>query len=347
MAADERAAVRRAVADVVDSDRWIGGPQVTGFEDEFGRYVGADGARTVGVGNGTDALVLAFLGLGLRTGSAVLVGADDGGYSATAARVAGLVPVAMDTGPLGPTAATAAEALAAAPVPVGAVVVTHLRGTAVPLDGLDAWRRAEGLLLVEDCAQAHGLRVDGAHVGTTGDAATFSFYPTKNLGALGDAGAVVLADPERAARARSLREYGWERRYHVEHPGGRNSRLDPLQAAALRARLPYLDARNARRGAIAARYAELVEMLPPTGVCHHAVMLTDRREALQSELAERGVETAVHYPSLVTEMPGLAAYGASTPLARERQPRILTLPCFPELTDAEVDQVCAALAELS
>jgi dTDP-4-amino-4,6-dideoxygalactose transaminase len=347
MAIDEAAAVRAAIASVVEGDAWVGGPAVAAFEHSFGAYLGAGTDReVVGVGNGTDALVLAFAALGLAPGSAVLVAADEGGYAAGAAAQLGLSVRVMDVDPeLGvPTIATAEAAVTKS---VAAVVVTHLHGDAVPLGELDAWRRGRGLLLVEDCAQAQGLRVGGRHVGLVGDAATYSFYPTKNLGAVGDGGAVVVAR-EVAEVVRSLRQYGWGERYRVERPGGRNSRLDPLQAAVLTARLSFLDARNERRRAIAARYRGLVPLHgdPATTVAHHAVaMLADRhdRDTLRDKLAAADIGTAVHYPWLVTEMPGLDAVGVA-PHAAARRDLKLSLPCFPELTDDEVDLVCEALA---
>jgi aminotransferase EvaB len=285
MALEESEAVRRAVAQVIAGPSWILGEPVRMFEAAFAAYVGTEPALTVGVGNGTDALVLAMAALRLPVGSGVLVAADEGGYAATAARMAGLEPVAIDVGPLGPTAETAAAGMCPG---VSALVVTHLHGDAVPLTELDRWRRHRGLSMIEDCAQAHGLRVDGRHVGLTGDAATYSFYPTKNLGAVGDAGAVLFADPASADRGRALRQYGWGDRF----------------------------------------------------------ALTDERDQLAAGLAARGVETAVHYPWLVTEMPGLRMAPATTPCAAQRRGRILSLPCFPELTDDEVDQVCGALEEV-
>ena len=347
LGAAEAIAVRAAVAEVLAGPVWVGGPPVASFERAFADHLGAGPDReVVGVGTGTDALVLAFAALGLAPGSSVLVAADEGGYAAGAAAQLGLGVRVMDIdAELGtPTEETARAGDAP---DVAAVVVTHLHGDAVPLHGIDRWRRGRGLLLVEDCAQAHGLRVDGGHVGLVGDASTYSFYPTKNLGAVGDGGAVVI-DPARAQVVRSLREYGWGERYRVERAGGRNSRLDPLQAAVLTARLPFLDARNARRRAVASRYREVRELHgdPATTVAHHAVVLLRdgaERERLLARLAERGIGTAVHYPWLVTEMPGLRASGAA-PRAAVRRDRMLTVPCFPELTDDEVDWVCEALA---
>jgi len=348
LTAEEAEAVRAAVERVLAGDRWVGGPAVASFEAAFAAYLETD-REVVGVASGTDALVLALAVLGLGPGDAVLVAADEGGYAAGAAAQLGLAVRAMDVDPrLGvPTVETARAGYAD---DVRAVVVTHLHGDAVPLggaDGLDAWRRERGLLLVEDCAQAHGLRVGGAHVGLVGDAATFSFYPTKNLGAVGDGGAVLLST-DRAVEARSLREYGWGERYRVERAGGRNSRLDPLQAAVLEARLPWLDTRNARRREISRGYREVRELHgdPDTTVAHHAVVLAGDREArdrLRDHLAEEGIDTTVHYPWLVTEMPGLRVTGAA-PGAAARRDRKLSVPCFPELTDDEVARVRKALA---
>lgn len=345
---DEAAAVREAVDRVLRDGPWILGEPVRRFEDDLAAYAGH--ACVVGVGNGTDALVVALAALDLAPGAGVLVAAVEGGYAATAARMLGLVPRVLDVDPttMGPTVAHAMEA---DHPDAEALVVTHLHGDAVPLEELDAWRRRRGLALVEDCAQAHGLRPGGRHVGTTGDAATYSFYPTKNLGAVGDGGAVAFADPRLGDRARTLREYGWGERFRVTVPGGRNTRLDTLQAAVLSARLPHLDRRNARRRAIAARYrAALGPGLrlhgdPVTTVAHHAVLVTDERDTWRRHLDRSGVDTAVHYPYLLGEMPGLDTAPTPTPGAAWLTARILSLPSFPELFDDEVDRVCRALTD--
>ena len=318
---------------------WVGGRPVAAFERDFASYLGAGDREVVGVGNGTDALAVAFGALGLAPGDGVLVVGRrgrvrrDGSRPARAARAGGRTSGRLPVGASGAVRRASSSRTCTA-TPSGWTSSTP--GVA-----------SRGLLLVEDCAQAHGLRVDGRHVGLVGDAATFSFYPTKNLGAVGDGGAVLLA-PDAAARARALREYGWGERYRVEHHGGRNSRLDTLQAAVLSARLPFLDARNERRRAIASRYRASVELHgdPVTSVAHHAVALLDsreRRDALRDRLAGLGIMTAVHYPWLVSEMPGLTVAGGPSPVAAERRDRMLSLPCFPELTDDEVDRVCEAL----
>lgn len=344
----ESSAVREAITRVVDDGPWILGPEVEAFEEAWRRYTGL--AHTVGVGNGTDALAIAFSALSLPPGAGVLVAANEGGYAATAARMVGLVPVVMDVDPetMGPTTATAAAAHHRG---VEAMVVTHLHGDPVDVAPLRAWCRAAGIALVEDCAQAHGLRTaDGSHVGVHADAATFSFYPTKNLGAVGDGGLVACADPRVAERARALRQYGWGERFRADVPGGRNSRLDPIQAAVLAARLPHLDDRNARRRDIARAYAETLgsaAFIPgdrSTSVAHHALVVTEERDDLAEHLASAGVATAVHYPWLVQEMPGLSAGAPHTPVAAALRDQVLSLPCYPELSDEEVAHVTSALA---
>jgi aminotransferase EvaB len=345
----EAADIRHAIEQVLADGPWVLGTPVERFEREFAVYTGIP--HVVGVGNGTDALVLAFAALGLEPGSAVLVADNEGGYAATAARQLGLVPRVMDVDrtTMGPVVS---DAEAADTPEVACLVVTHLHGDAVPIAELDRWRRARGIAMVEDCAQAHGLLVEGNHVGGTGDAATFSFYPTKNLGAVGDAGAVAFQRDDHAERARSLRQYGWGQRYRVDLPGGRNTRLDSLQAAVLSARLPHLDRRNARRRGVVERYRTAVKGSsvhlhgdPASTVAHHAVVVTEDRNVLDAELERRGVTAALHYPFLVQEMPGLGVAPAPTPQAAWLVQRSLSLPCFPEMTDAEVDQVCGALAE--
>jgi aminotransferase EvaB len=346
---DERIAVEDAAARVIGDGPWVGGPEVERFEIEFAAYLGA--RDVLGVASGTDALALAFTALELPPGSGILIAANEGGYAATAARQVGLVPLVMDIDELTlvPTVGTAE--VADSPN-ASALVVTHLHGSPVDLTELDAWRTRRGLRLIEDCAQATGLRIRGRHVGLTGDAAAFSFYPTKNLGAMGDGGAVVLTDARDARRARSLAQYGWDERFRIGIPGGRNSRLDALQAAILRARLPFLDARNDVRRGISSRYREA---LVPRGsifgdaiatVAHHSVAVVEELASLATALTDSGVEFGTHYPFLLNEMPGLALGDAPVPVtARHLRDHSLSLPCFPELTTSEVDLVAQTLSE--
>jgi len=348
MAADEADAVRAAIAQVVSEGPWIGGPAVDRFESDFARASGSD--HVVGVANGTDALALAMLGLELPPGSSVLMAANEGGYAATAARSIGLRPVPTDVGASMSIDVDAASA--ALTNDVAAVVVTHLHGDAASLGALDDWRRRHGLALIEDCAQAHGARSEIGPVGTTGDAATYSFYPTKNLGAIGDAGAVAMTDPALAERLRSLRQYGWDDRRRIVLSGGHNSRMDPLQAAVLSARLPWLESRNARRRQIAGDYRTAVAGSalrihgdPNRTVAHHAVVITERRDELAEFLRARGIGVAIHYPYLLDEMPGLRLEPGDFPLASRFRDSILSLPCFPEMTDDEIDRVIVALTD--
>ena len=349
LAPEERKAVRRAIERVIDSGPWIGGPEVSQFEDEFAAYIG--GGSVVGCGNGTDALVLAIIGLDLPVGSQVLVAANEGGYAATAIRMAGLTPVAMDLDPttLAPSARNAADA-AAGREDVSAIIATHLHGDPLDMAEIDAWRRHRGIRLIEDCAQAHGARRNGRHAGHTGEAAAFSFYPTKNLGALGDGGAVVFSDPEAAIRARALAQYGWNSERSIMLGRGRNSRLDALQAAVLRARLDFLDERNARRRAILAHYRSVAARSQflgdrDYGTAHHAVLRSTNRDELSRHLAVRGVQTAIHYPLVLGQMPGLDLGIAATPVAAALAEQILSIPCTPELSDEEITRIASALEE--
>jgi dTDP-4-amino-4,6-dideoxygalactose transaminase len=350
---DEAGAVRAAVAQVLDTGPLILGRHVEQFERSFADHL-ADGGRereVVGVGNGFDALAIVLTAFALPADAQVLVAANDGGFAAGAARSAGLVPVAVDADEV--TQLVDLDLLQEAWTPqTRAVVVTHLHGQPVDLTGVLGWCRERGLVLVEDASQAHGATVAGQRVGMLGDAAAFSFYPTKNLGALGDAGAAVFADESVAERARGLRQYGWGERFRVELPEGRNSRLDAVQAAVLSARLPHLDENNARRRAIVGRYRAVLDgsgavLLgdAPGAVAHHAVVVHPDRDRLVAVLGAHGITTSVHYPWLVTEMAGLGMAETRTPRAARGRDAKVSIPCFPTLTTDEVDRVVAALDE--
>jgi dTDP-4-amino-4,6-dideoxygalactose transaminase len=344
MPAAEMDAVSVAVSAVVSSGTYVGGDVVSRFEVEFARAVGP--ARyCVSVASGLDALILALSGLGLPHQSSVLVPPNDAGFAALAVQSVGLVPVLMDVSEEG--LATAELITASATPDVSALIVTHLHGLAADLSGVGEWCRERGVRLVEDCAQAHGAQ----GVGLLGDVATFSFYPTKNLGALGDGGAVVTADPNLAKRLRSLREYGWGDRFSVQIRDGRNSRLDAVQAAVLLARLPYLEGNNSTRRDVVARYQEAAPNVrflardDSSFVAHHAVVVDPTRDGLMARLQRAGIGHAVHYPALVSEMPGISLGGtADTPTARRLRDQLISLPCFPGITDHEVDAVSAVLA---
>lgn len=345
-----RGPIAGALLGVVDSGHFVLGGAVRGFESAFAAYCGVD--HCVGVANGTDALELALKATGTTAGARVVLAANAGMYATTAVLACGAEPVfadVLDDGTPDP-AAFAAAAAASAPA---AMVATHLYGRLARIDALAATCTAAGIALVEDCAQAHGARAaDGRRAGAFGDAAAFSFYPTKNLGAIGDGGAVATRDAAVADRLRALRQYGWSRKYECAATGGRNSRLDELQAAVLSVALPALDGWNARRRAIADRYAAGIRhpaiTLPAAAgeawVAHLYVVACERRDALRAHLAAAGVASDVHYPVPDHRQPAFAGRfdHVSLPVTERLARTILTLPCFPELDDDEVDAVIDA-----
>jgi dTDP-4-amino-4,6-dideoxygalactose transaminase len=350
-----------AVARVLASGWYVLGQEVRSFEAEFAAWLGT--GSVVGCGNGTDAIALALRGLGVGPGSTVVTVSHTAVATVAAIEMVGATPLLIDIDPLHYTMdpAELAAVLEAPPAglpPIRAVIPVHLYGQAADLTAIGATCRRYGVALVEDCAQAHGARLLGQRLGTFGDVATFSFYPTKNLGALGDGGAVVTADPDRAARIAALRQYGW-RTHYVSDEVGVNSRLDELQAAILRAKLPHLDTQNARRRSIAAAYDAALTGSPFTpparrmdaeNVFHLYVLRVRHREALQASLRADGIGTGIHYPVPVHVQPAYAGrvrLGPSGCRETEAAAReVLSLPLYAELTDAQVEQVCAALSRL-
>lgn len=343
MDAEELRAVRSAIDRAVRSGSFVGGPLVESFEEQFAAAV-LDGSDCVSVGNGQDALTLALAALDLRPGGGVLVPANDGGFAASSAQAVGLVPVQMDCAEDGLVRLDQVQR--AWGPEVCAVVVTHLHGLVVDTAPIQDWCHRRGVRVVEDCAQAHGA----AGIAVDSDASAFSFYPTKNLGALGDGGAVVTADADVARRVRRLRHYGWGARYRVESAGGRNSRMDAVQAAVLSARLPFLASNNERRRSIVSMYARCVAGRTfllrgdASFVAHHAVLVDADRGSLVSRLDRAGIGHDIHYPYLVSEMPAIRLSGvAEAPTASTLRQQKLSLPCFPNMAPDEVDAVCDAL----
>jgi dTDP-4-amino-4,6-dideoxygalactose transaminase len=343
-------AVRRVLA----SGWYVLGPEVETFEQEFAGY--CQTSQCVGVASGTDALEIGLRALGIAPGDEVITVANAGMYSTVAIRAVGALPVFAEIDPVTMTMDPAAL-LSGITVRTRAVVVTHLYGRMAHMPELVACARQHDLALIEDCAQAHGAQVDGRRAGSWGDVGCFSFYPTKNLGALGDGGAVVTSDAQVAQRARRLRQYGWIQRFRALEPGGRNSRLDELQAAILRAKLPYLDGWNQARVRIAARYGELLEptslqlpALPVAGemIFHVYALRTPQRERLRTTLPEQGIGCDVHYPIPDHLQPACADLGygrGALPETERAAAEVLSLPCFPELGLAELEQVAAAVKE--
>jgi dTDP-4-amino-4,6-dideoxygalactose transaminase len=338
---------------VIDSGWYIGGSELAGFEAEYAVYCQAD--HCVGVGNGLDALTLALRAMHVGPGDEVIVAAN--GYIATllAVSMTGATPVLVEPDPA--THNLDAARVEAAITPRTRVILpTHLYGQPADLDALLAIARAHGLRLLEDGAQAHGSRYKDQRVGAHGDAVTWSFYPSKNLGALGDGGAVTTNDAALAKRIRTLGNYGSATRY-VNDERGVNSRLDPLQAAVLRAKLPHLAEWNDRRRAIAGRYLaafagigiglpQVPEWADPAW--HLFVVTLPDRDAVQARLRAAGVETLIHYPIPPHRQQAYADLGlpaGSFPIAERLASQVLSLPIGPQMRDAQVDWVITAVRE--
>jgi dTDP-4-amino-4,6-dideoxygalactose transaminase len=344
---EDAAAVAAAISRVVESGWFILGPEVEQFEAEFAAACGT--RHAVGVGTGTDAITLILRALDLGPGDEVITPPLSAAYSALAVMMAGARPVFADIDPSRLTLDPAAVEAAITPR-TRALLPVHLYGQAADMTPLLAIAARHGLAVVEDCAQAHLCTSEGRPVGTMGVAGAFSFYPTKNLGALGDGGAVATNDPALTARLKRLRNGGQTTRYHHEEAGA-NSRLDEIQAAILRARLPHLAGWTMRRRQIAAAYRAGLRggslALPPEHdaghVYHLFPVLAADRAAAQAHLTAGGVETLIHYPVPIPRQPALAATDPRPcPIADRVCGEIVSLPMYPSLTDAEVAQVVEA-----
>jgi dTDP-3-amino-3,4,6-trideoxy-alpha-D-glucose transaminase len=346
-----QAELDEAALRVVRSGRVLFGPELSGFERAWAAAVGASFA--VGVGSGLDALSLGLRALGVGPGDEVLVPSHTFIATWLAVVHVGAVPVPVDV--RSRNADWDVEALAAAVTArTRAVLPVHLYGHPVDLDAVVGFARAHGLVVLDDAAQAHGARLRGRPVGSLTDATAWSFYPGKNLGALGDGGAITTSDPEVARRLRSLRNYGSVEKYRHDEVGW-NSRLDELQAALLSVKLGRLDEHNARRSAVADRYeAGLTGLglsLPGTAdgathAWHLYVVRTPHRDELRDHLAARGIETGVHYPIPCHRQPafaGTALAAARLPVADALAREVLSLPMGPHLTCDAQDTVIDAV----
>jgi dTDP-4-amino-4,6-dideoxygalactose transaminase len=344
--------IDQAIRRVLDGGMYILGQEVAKFEEEFARYLGAQ--HTIGVGSGTDALHVALRACGVGTGDAVVTVSHTAVATVAAIEMAGAEAVLIDIDPA--TATIDANRLDDVlkrqhPGRIKAVIPVHLYGHPADMPTIMDVAERYGLLVVEDCAQSHGADLDRRKTGTWGHIAAFSFYPTKNLGALGDGGAVVTNDPRLAEQARLLREYGWRERYVSDFPG-LNTRLDELQAALLRVKLRHLDEENARRQELARRYdaalSDTSVVIPHSRkgvshVYHQYVVRTDHRDDLRSFLKANGVGTLIHYPVPVHMQPAYQGRAlvddAGLPETESICRRILSMPMHPQLTDAEVKEV--------
>lgn len=347
---ENQAAYDQAYARVHASGRYILGTECRAFEEEFASYIGV--SKVIGLGTGTDALILGLRALGAGPGVRVFTVANAGFYTSIAARLVGAELVYVDIDPA--TSLIAPSALSGA----GAgdiLVITHLFGNAVSKDVFDTARKL-GMHILEDCAQAHGAMVDGRRAGSIGDIATFSFYPTKNLGAFGDGGAIGTNSDALAARVAEMRQYGWSDKYRVVSEHGTNSRLDDMQAAVLRVGLKLLDGWNARRREIIDAYRSHL----PSGVAcvtastgssaaHLAVLHVQDREAARKMFADADIATDIHYPTPDHRQPVWnGAYdGLALPVTEQAASRLLSVPLAPELSADEVRRISSVISQLS
>jgi len=338
---------------VMGSGWFIQGSEHAAFETEFAAYCEAEHA--VGVANGTDAIRIGLAALGVGPGDEVITVANVGMPPVVAVKEAGAVPVFVDVDPV--TRNIDPSKIAAAITPkTKAVLAIHLFGHPVDVDAILEVIRPRGIKLLEDCAQAHGARYKGKRVGSLGDAAAFSFYPTKNLGAYGDGGCITTDDGDVADRARLLRGYGWRQRYLSESHGF-NSRLDELQAAILRVKLRHLDEANEERRRRAALYDEALKgiAVPVTqpwaeSVYHLYVIEVDGRDELKAALHAAGVGSDVHYPLPSHLQPACADLGmgpGSLPVTEALAGRVLSLPMYPELPIEHVERVAEIVSRLA
>lgn len=341
-----------AIARVLHSGRLILDREVEAFEEAFSRHCGA--AAGIGVNSGTDAIHIALRAAGVGAGDEVITVPNTAVGTVSGICSAGATPVFADV--LDSTLLIDPSDIERRIGPrTRAIVPVHLYGQPAEMDAVMEIAARRGLVVVEDCAQSHGAEYRGRKTGSIGHAGCFSFYPTKNLGSFGDGGMVVTSDPAIAARARSLRTYGWERR-DFSAARGVNSRLDELQAAVLREKLPFLDDWNQHRYELAMQYKQLLAGLPLSlpaiapgtlHVFHLFVVRTPRRDDLLRFLASRGIGALVHYPVPLHLQPAYADLGRRAgdfPVSERAQAEVLSLPLFPELTRAELEEVCAAVS---
>lgn len=353
MTQEVRAAVDTAFAEVLDSNRFIGGEVVDRFEQQWADWCGT--AHAVSVGNGTDALVLALRGLGVGPGDEVLVPANTFVATAEAVVLAGATPRFTDVSQ--ETLLVTPSTVEAAITPrTRAVIVVHLYGQVADMDGLVRVARSHGLAVVEDAAQAHGATWRGRPAGSWGDAGCFSFYPAKNLGAFGDAGALVTDDTALARRVRCLRDHGRADGSHYEHQMiGTNSRMDALQAAVLSVKLTHLAEWTRARRALAALYrahlepsgVRLVAEAPEAvGVHHLFVARVPSRDRLRARLDERGIQTGVHYPTPCHLLEPYRRFATGPlPVVERSASEVVSLPMYPHLTQEQVALVCGELLQ--
>jgi dTDP-4-amino-4,6-dideoxygalactose transaminase len=343
--------IDEAVMRVLNRGRYILGEEVQAFEAEFAAYLGV--AYGIGVGSGTEGLHLALAACGIGSDDEVITVSHTAVATVAAIEQAGATPVLVDIDPDFYSIDPRRIAAAITPKTKG-IIPVHLYGQPADLDPIMEIAAEYQLRVIEDCAQAPGAKYKGKRVGSYGDLASFSFYPTKNLGAIGDGGMVVTDQPELARQVGLLREYGWAER-SISHIAGVNSRLDEMQAAILRVKLPYLDQDNGARARIAAMYQAGLcdgDLMLPTGrqesshVYHQYVVRTSRRDELQQQLKKLGIAALIHYPVPVHLQPaycGRLAGSDGLPQTEQAAREVLSLPVYPELSEEDQEVVIAAV----
>lgn len=351
--------IDRAIARVLDSGWYILGHEVSSFEEEFAAYIKV--GHAVGVANGTDALELALRACGIGYGDTVITVSHTAVATAAAIQRCGAVPLFVDIDPVTYTMdPDHLEYVLKTPCVQRpkAVIAVHLYGNAADMLSITALSDKYGFSVIEDCAQAHGAELNGRRLGTWGHVGAFSFYPTKNLGAIGDGGAVVTNDSIIAQNLRLLREYGWKKRY-ISDVTGTNSRLDELQAAILRVKLKSLNPDNQRRRDIAAYYTTKLQEFPiqlpyiadnVLHVFHQYVLRSQNRDQLRDALLKQGVGTLIHYPVPVHKQPAYQKYNLTDrPLSQTEKAalEILSLPMYPQLSEQKMALVIDAFKNIS
>jgi len=346
-----QAEIDAATARVLKGGWYILGPEVKAFEKELAEYIGTQFA--IGVGSGTEAIHIALLALGIGAGDEVITVPNTAVATVAAIELTGARPVLVDV--RDDTMLIDVEKIERAITPrTKAIIPVHLFGQSADLDPILAIARAKNIFVLEDCAQAHGATYRGKRVGSIGDLAAFSFYPTKNLGAYGDGGAITTNNPELAQRIDLLRQYGWRERYTSDIKG-MNSRLDELQAAILRVKLRHLDVWNRARRERAALYTELLRTVTPPrempygeAVYHLYVVQSPKRDALIAHLKARGIGTMIQYPHTIHLQPAYTNLGyraGSFPVAERLAREIVSLPLYPELSLEDVKSIAQVVNE--
>lgn len=345
--------IEAAVLKVLRSNRYILGEEVEALESEFANYIGVH--STIGVANGTDALEIAIRALDIVSGDEIITVSHTAVATVAAIEAAGAIPVLVDVDPIYYTLDPVQLQEVLTPK-TKAVIVVHLYGQAADLDAIGKFCIANNLFLIEDVSQAHGAKWGEKRLGSIGHIACFSCYPTKNLGAIGDAGLIATNDSILANKVRMIREYGWQRRY-ISEIVGRNSRLDELQAAILRIKLRHLDSDNNRRKKIAAQYSKLIVSnslyLPVTRDCashvfHLYVLRTAKRLELIKHLESHDIQAGIHYPMPVHLQPaymGRIRTASDMSVTEKLAEEVMSLPMYPELSSAEADRVIGVINE--